>query len=173
MRRRNQCRRRLLKFVAQQIRTDNMYRLIGKFIPAALVTVAFLGCSKNPSSEQKTATPETGPKAAHVDGREVARKYVQGFIDRLLGGDKSVQDGLLGIPGARFVGGKIETVAITTVTESYLPDGTRVPDLYKVGVKATGSEFNGHPTTATREIEFEVKDGKVRNFAGPLPPANY
>lgn len=98
-----------------------------------LVTSTTLGCGQ-PSPP---AAAQTQPKAAAAPNQtEAAKAHVQQYIDRLLGGDQTVKQGLLGMDGVDF--NTLDSIQITSALPAYLPDGKKVDDMVRVVLNVRG-----------------------------------
>jgi len=135
-----------------------MYRAFGRYVVPALIAAAFGGCS-NPAGDQK----------------EVARRYVQAHIDRLLGGDKTARP-VVGFDAAISYVGGVESATIESVTEKYRENGERWPDVFSVRVKSRGRKglaADSPPVEFIGDLWIEVKDGTVTTLNERLPAGSY
>lgn len=139
-------------------------------ISGLLSCVVLLGCEHaSPPSSQ--ANPEKAVPAATAvpqeDPASAARNHVQQYIDRLLGGDLSVQQGLLGIDRVAF--GKMDHIRITSALPYYLPDGRPVKDHIRVMLHVSGTEpLRGKPISRDVELVVRPLDGRLKIIGSDL-----
>lgn len=136
-------------------------------IPGALITLVLIvfspGCNQQlPPQPQEPAKNTKGG----TDQVAQAKAHVQQFIDRLLGGDQTVKDGLLSIKGVSFA--DIESVEITSALPQYLPDGRKVPDMVRIVMKVKGHAFSGKRLEETIDRSVFFKDQKWQIMGSDL-----
>lgn len=129
-----------------------------------LVVPVFSGCGR----QSQPAAAETQPATAAVPNQtEAAKAHVQQYIDRLLGGDQTVKQGLLGMDGVDF--DSIESIQITSALPAYLPDGRKVDDMVRVVLSVRGYDSLKR-RTVEKNVDREVlfKDGDVNILGSGL-----
>jgi hypothetical protein len=120
-----------------------------------LVTSTILGCGQRsqPAAAQVQAEP------AAPNQTEAAKAHVQQYIDRLLGGDQTVKQGLLGIDGVDF--NTIDSVQITSALPTYLPDGRKVENMVRVVLNVRGHDALKRRTIEKHiDLQVRLKDGQ-------------
>lgn len=118
-----------------------------------IVTLMVTGC--NPPVPPPAPAAQLNPAQASQQQVADAKAHVQQYVDRLLGGDQSIKTGLLGFEGVDF--DTIESLTITSAVPTYLPDGTKVPDMVRVMLQVRG--YDGlkkrmRDQQIVREVQF-------------------
>jgi hypothetical protein len=78
-----------------------MCQSLGRFLVMVLLSAGVCGCGGQPAGKVGTEG-KPGP-----DKKAIARTYVQGHIDRLLGGDKTVSSAVGTTPSFEYAGGQV------------------------------------------------------------------
>jgi hypothetical protein len=131
-----------------------------------LVTSTVLGCGQQSPPAVAQAQPES---AAAPNQTEAAKAHVQQYIDRLLGGDQTVKQGLLGIDGVDF--NTIDSVQITSALPSYLPDGPKVENMVRVVLNVRGHDALKRRTIEKHiDLQVRLKDGQWNIHGSNLQP---
>jgi hypothetical protein len=111
------------------------------------------------------------------ESKELARKYVQGYIDRLLGGDKTVKEVVGRIPAMNYaLGGRVNTAKIGAVNLKYDEDGKEVAFVINVQVISSGS---GGSVADPRALSYvadlwvKVMSGEIETLNASLPKGSY
>jgi len=102
-----------------------------------IALLLFGGCSKEGNVGDK-AVGEAKISGAEAPSPEGAKAHVQKYIDRLMGGDESVRNGLLGIAGVDF--GSFTSIEITSSHLVYLESGEKVDKNYSVRMLVNGAD---------------------------------
>ena len=115
----------------------------------------------------QTSQPEPELKPAQVQRTESpptyladeAKTHVQQYIDRLLGGDQTVRQGLLGIDGVSF--DSIESIQITSALPAYLPDGKKIENMVRIVLNVQGYDALKKRSLAKNvDLHVRLKDGQ-------------
>mgnify|MGYP000294836384 CR=1 FL=1 len=115
-----------------------------------LVTSTILGCGQQSPPAAAQAQPEA---ATAPNQTEAAKAHVQQYIDRLLGGDQTVKQGLLGMDGVDF--DTLDSIQITSALPAYLPDGRKVDNMVRVVLNVRGYD-NLKRRTIEKNIDRDV-----------------
>lgn len=124
-----------------------------------IVLTILTGCDTQRFGQPNTASKPATPSSTTADPVAAARNHVQQYIDRLIGGDLSVKQGLLGIPGVEFE--SIESIEIISAVPTYLATGEKVGDMVRVNMRVRGYHATQR-RIAEQTIDRDVltKDGK-------------
>jgi len=130
---------------------------------ASLLACLSVGCSQggyeesqNEGGEAVSDTEATEVEAPSTDG---AKAHVQKYIDRLLGGDESVRNGLLSFEGVDFA--SFDSIEITSSQQKYLESGKKVDGMFSVRMRVTGKD-----SISGRTIEKTIERGIINNGFG-------
>ncbi|WP_145451805.1 hypothetical protein [Gimesia panareensis] len=120
------------------------------FITLLMISLLlFTGCSKE-GNVGNEAVGEAKASGAESPSPEGARAHVQKYVDRLMGGDESVKNGLLSIAGVDF--GSFNSIEITSSNQMYSKSGVKVDRMFSVRMRVTGVDSrNGKPITKNIE----------------------
>jgi hypothetical protein len=130
------------------------------------VLLALVGCN------QQSPVPVLAPPIAALPKSEgdkvaAAKSHVQQFVDRLLGGDLSVKQGLLGLSSLDF--DSIDSIQIKSALPKYQADGKKVDGMIVVVMHVTG--FDAQRRRAIQkniDLDLMLKDGKWKIFGSNL-----
>lgn len=120
------------------------------------MTMMILGCGQ----QSPPAAAQVEPEAATAPNQtEAAKAHVQQYINRLLGGDQTVKQGLLGMDGVDF--NTLDSIQITSALPAYLPDGRKVDNMVRVVLSVRGYDALKR-RTIEKNIDLDVllKDGQ-------------
>jgi hypothetical protein len=121
-----------------------------------LLTSSILGCGQQspPAAAQAQLEPIAAPNQT-----EAAKAHVQQYIDRLLGGDQTVKQGLLGTDGVDF--NTLDSIQITSALPAYLPDGRKVDNMVRVVLNVRGYDALKRRTIEKNvDLQVRLKDGR-------------
>jgi hypothetical protein len=105
------------------------------------------GCSQdNSATDTGQLADNTASTESATPTADAAKAHVQGYVDRLLGGDQSVKDALLGTDGVDFK--TIDSIQISTVVQEYSKDGKKLEGWFRVVLLVSGVDgLNGRAVT--------------------------
>ncbi len=101
------------------------------------------GCLEGTEKEKEIVEEVvTEPEANEADESVGARAYLQGYIDRLLGGDETVKIKVLGFMGADF--GSFNSIEIISCRQKYSETGEKVDGTFLIQMHVIGiDQYSG------------------------------
>lgn len=113
------------------------YVWISAFMACLLLSA---GCSQEKESEttSEVETAEVDTTQVETPSIEGAKAHVQKYIDRFLGGDETVRDGLLSFQGVGFA--RFNSIEIISSQQRYSESGEIVEGMFSIRMKVTGIE---------------------------------
>lgn len=116
------------------------------------------GCSKE-GNIGKEVVGEANAPGVESPSAAGAKAHVQKYIDRLMGGDESVEAGLLSMAGVDF--GSFDSIEITSSNQMYSKSGEKVGRMFSVRMRVTGVDSRTGKTIAKN-----IERGVMHNDTG-------
>ncbi len=123
-----------------------------------ILLLSSASCSQEGKLENK-AIGEADATAAESPSSDGAKSHVQKYIDRLLGGDETVRNGLLSLGGIDF--GRFDSIEITSSQQTYSKSGKKVDGMFSVRMRVTGKD-----SRTGRTLEKNIERIVVNNGGG-------